>query len=227
LPVSLATTFNDRLLYLPGIGMACLLTAVFATLPMRRLVVVGTMTAVVCVVWTTVFAHRWHVAGAVSHDLIRQLAVRVSTGLENVPAVHLAAVPDSYGGAYMLRTGIPEALQVAGLRTVPRVVVLTRYFLEDPDAAPIEALASEPQRLDLRGCRAAPELLVDPEPALPVLHRSPPVSTDRYGRYARVEFANPPGAVVLLGTPRAWLDVLPQRTTGACNALAAVSANAP
>jgi hypothetical protein len=218
LPVSLASTLNDRLLYFPGIGMACLLTAAFAKLPARRLVLAGGTAAVLCGLWTMVFAHRWHVAGTLSHDLIQQLAVRVSTGtMANDDVVHLAAVPDSYGGAYMLRTAVPEALHVAGVRNGPRVTVLTRYFLETPDAAPIEAQLTDPAHLRLRGCRDKPALLIDAEPSLPILQRSGAVSADRYGRYADVEFSIPPRTVLLVATPRAWLDVLPQRTVSPCD----------
>jgi hypothetical protein len=193
-------TFNDRLLYLPGIGMACLLAAAFATIPARWLAVAGTTAAIVCGVWTAAFAHRWHVAGALSQDLIRQLAVQLSAEQRRNVGVHLAAVPDSYGGAYMLRTAIPHALYVAGVRDVPRVVVLTRYLLVDLDAAPVEALQTETEHLRLNGCRGRPELLVETEPSLPILQRSPEVSADRYGRYAAVEFAPPRGTVPLMAT---------------------------
>ena len=228
LPVSLAATFNDRLLYFPGIGMACLLTAAFATVPARRLVIAGTTAAILCGGWTAVFAHRWHVAGALSQDLVRQLATRVSAGhRESRDPLYLAAVPDSYGGAYMLRTAIPAALQLAGVKQVPRVVVLTRYFLENPEAAPVEARRTEPERLRLSGCRGRPEIFIDGEPSLPILQRSPALSADRYGRVSIVEFSLPAGTVPLIATPRGWLDVVPQRRTSSCDPPDATSSTSP
>jgi hypothetical protein len=107
------------------------------------------------------------------------------------------------------------------------VVVLTRYFLEDPDAAPVEAQEPEPDVLRLSGCLGQPALLVDPEPSLPIRHRSPPISADRYARYARVEFSLPRGTVPLMATPRGWIDVLPQRTAAACDTSRATSSASP
>src|SRR5204862_452221 len=87
-------------------------TAALATVPARRLMIAGTTAAILCGAWTTVFAHRWHLAGTLSQDLIRQLAVRLSAGArENGTPLYLAAVLDSYGGAYMLRTALAVARQ--------------------------------------------------------------------------------------------------------------------
>ena len=48
-------------------------------------------------------------------------------------------------------------------------------------------------------------LLVDPEPSLPIPHRSPAISADRYAAM-RVEFSLPSGTVPLMATPRAWFE---------------------
>jgi len=186
-PVSLATTFNDRLLYLPGIGMACVLAVALSRVRARALVAIGGAATLMFSVWTATLAHDWHVAGMLSDRLIRQLAGAVSS-MPSPPdgALYLAAVPDSHHGAYMLRTAIPEALHLAGVQRPPRIVVLSRYFVERPERFPLEARWVDETHLRIGSRDGSPAVLPDGTP--------PSAGTaghDRYGRYISLDFELP------------------------------------
>jgi hypothetical protein len=183
-PVSLATTFNDRLLYLPGVGMACVLAAALSRIRVRPLVAMGVAATLTSCAWTATLAHHWHVAGMLSEQLIQQLAAAVSS-LPSAPddTIHLAAVPDSHHGAYMLRTAIPEALHVAGLRRLPRIVVLTRYFVERPETSPVTGQWTDDTHLRIASRDGRPALLLDHTPA-----SVGTTGADRYGRCISVDY---------------------------------------
>jgi hypothetical protein len=212
LPVSLVTTFNDRLLYLPGIGMACVLAGVLSCIGGRVLLTIGGTAALVLCVWTATIAHRWQIAGALSENSIRQLAASL-TGDEQ--EIYLASVPDSYGGAYMLRSAIPEALQLTGLQHVPRVIVLTRYFVQCPDrlavTLAVDRMRTGATHVSVRGRDSAPTLLLEDLPPSAGIHRAmlPRLGTDAFDRYLSVEADVPRNSRVLLVGPTRILDEWP------------------
>lgn len=197
LPISLTTTFNDRLLYLPGIGLALVLAGVLARAS-RAWVAGLAVLACLSAVATHRTAMRWQIAGEATASLARQLAAQLGT----VPAgtdVVLAAVPDSFRGAYMLRNGVAEALAYHASPARQPLQVASVYFVNRFDETPVRAEMASDGRLRLAGVegrRAVLPTAVVSEADLVV--EGPP---DRFGRYASMEVAVPAESVVFVVTP--------------------------
>jgi hypothetical protein len=238
LPVSLATTFNDRLLYLPGVGMACLLAGLLPRLASRALLLVTLPLALLFGADTVRTTHHWRVASDMSDTLIRGLVTEVEATWP-APAVtppaertlYLSAVPDSYRGAYVLRTSIADALRFSGLEVVPKIVVLSRYFVDDESVMTVTSSrkAEFPGKRDpsdepvndvaVQSCGDRPALLADPS-SMPFATFGPAgMPIDRYGRFLRRDAPVPDDARVLLLTPRGIHPIVTGAPAPPCGAI--------
>jgi hypothetical protein len=199
LPVSLSTTFNDRLLYFPAFGVALIAAAGLARLRPRSLVLVGVLIGVVCLPWSWVLSERWATAGRFTRESLVELA-RVMTA-QPTGRVYLASVPDSLGGAYMLRSGIPQALNVFDVPDPGRVVPLGWYFISParPRETPVAAWLSDPRTLHLASAGGEPAVMVGTPEAARLVDYEADTSNDRFGRRqsARVHLREP-GSVWLM-----------------------------
>jgi hypothetical protein len=124
--------------------------------------------------------------------------------------IYLAAVPESIGGAYMLRNGIREALQVLGAERPGRVAVLSWYFV-DPDAPAAVPVRAARARDLVRLTSAGPEpqvIVGTPDAAGLAVHDAAP-TLDRFGRRSHATLRLlVPGAVWLV-TPGGVQPVRP------------------
>lgn len=128
---SLTTTFNDRFLYLPGVGTALLVASALSGVTRRALWLLAVPVVVTYGTLTLVVVERWRMAGV----LTAALGVGLAERLANVPGdapIYVAAVPDSLAGAYVLRNGLRELATLAGGTNAQRLTPLTYYFLEGP-----------------------------------------------------------------------------------------------
>ncbi|MCL4845622.1 MAG: hypothetical protein KJ066_03735 [Acidobacteria bacterium] len=197
LPISFTTTFNDRLLYLPGIGLALVLAGALARAS-RAWVAGLAVLACLSAAATHRTATRWQAAGEATASLSGQLAVQLQT----VPAgtdVVLAAVPDSYRGAYMLRNGVAEALVYHATPASQPLRVASVYFVNRFDETPVRAGATSDGRLRVTGRDGRREVL--PTAAVSEAGRVVEGPPDRYGRYASMEVVVPAASAVFVLTP--------------------------
>jgi len=176
-PVSLATSFNDRLLYLASIGIALALPALLSGLRRNAALVVAPVAALF-LAQTVVGVERWSVAGELAARLTKQLARIVATSASAGP-LYLVAVPDSYRGAYVLRNGVAEGVALAGGVGVDRLRPLTLYLLDGRDRMPVSAqITGEGFRVD--STSGFPEVIpCAPSPGVSLVG-GPPL--DRFGR---------------------------------------------
>jgi hypothetical protein len=203
LPVSLTTTFNDRLLYLPAIGFVLLATGLLARMRPRTLIAGGTAVCLFFGAWSWMLSQRWARAWTMTSASVA--ALKDALEQESAPRVYLVAAPDSIGGAYMLRNGVREALASAGARGADRLLLLSWYFLE-PDAtssAPVEAALESPTVVRLSSVGPAPQVIVGTPDATGRVEYDAPGTTDRLGRrqWARIRLREP-GAVWLVAPGR-------------------------
>ena len=176
--ISLTTPFNDRLLYSPATGVAFLLAVSFATFRPRA-ALAFLVVASVLLPQTVAMANRWRVAG----DLTKLLAQEVARLLAKSPGtrpIFLAAAPDSYGGAYMLRNGLWDAARVEGATSVDRVTILTHYLANDLSYAPVQVTVADGTvhvrsigQAEVLLAPSLPGALVEPDASLPL---------DRFGQ---------------------------------------------
>lgn len=203
LPISLTTTFNDRLMYLPAVGMALALGVMLGRSPIAaRLCVVVAL--VLAAAYTAVITERWRVAG----DLTGRIAAAIAAGVatpDRANAVYFAAVPDSFRGAYMLRSGLREAVAVKGGARVERLVPVARYFLTSTDMMPIVA-DKHAQRVIVRSV-GGPQLLPAEQP--PGVAITWTGGADRFGRRGELTFETPHGAAVYIIGPKSPTPVVP------------------
>lgn len=185
LNVSLTTTFNDRLFYLPGLGVGLLLAGLAAAVPSRVvpalwLIVAGYGVQQVAIV------ERWGIAGAVTERVVAGLAGEAAQR----PAATLlvAAVPDSYRGAYVLRNGLEQALALRGVPDAGRVVPLGLYYLDDPRRVPVEAWRVTPREVCVQSLGPRDEVVVRFPPAGGPVAVATTITRDRYGRRPYVVF---------------------------------------
>jgi hypothetical protein len=199
LPIALSSPMNDRLLYLPAIGLVAALSGASTrwSATGRQLVAAG---VVLAVAHTAAMAARWPAAGRMTERLLRDLQERI----RDVPAscpVYVAMQPDSYRGAYMLRSGLPAGLRMMGASEASslRVHPLSLYLLEAPDRAPVRAgIRGDPLRITLASVGAADAVIVALEAGGAAEVSAAPVF-DRYGRRASAEITpRAPGLVVAL-----------------------------
>lgn len=177
---SLSSSMNDRLLYLPGVGVAFVLAGLlerrrgFARLALAILLATAA--------WTWREAEQWRVGG--QHTAAVVAALRDQLEGFGPCRVLVAAVPDNYRGAYMLRNGTVAALRMAGLdgRQAARVHVLSHYWLEDR--------ASGPPSVTLTGDRTVGIAMADGQAAIVLAYgeaqqlarAETPMAWDRHAR---------------------------------------------
>lgn len=198
LPISLSSTLNDRLLYLPGIGTAIVLSALVARVPWRAAATLVAIVSMCAGAWSWSLSERWAQAGELSDRLLTTLADIVRK--EPAEHIYLAAVPDSLGGAYMLRNGIGHALTTMGVPRPMRVVPLSVYFVPPGDERPTVRASNEaPARLRLDSIGDEPAVLtalVNPGDLARYETSGPP---DRLGRFRSVLVTlREPGRVMIL-----------------------------
>jgi hypothetical protein len=199
LPPSLTTTFNDRLLYLPSVGVA-LMAAGLLSHCHRRALRLSAVALAGAVVMTAVHAERWRTAG----DLTRTLVADVQRELRAAPPdarLYLATMPDSLGGAYMLRSRLPQALHLLGTsgEDASRVVPLTLYLMPPSLAMPVEVTQVRPGWLTLRGVDGRGEVVLGVPEAQAYVDAFVPEVRDRFGRHVRVGLRlRQPGRVFVL-----------------------------
>ncbi len=196
---SLSTTFNDRLMYLSGIGLA-LIVGGWWTCGGRRLrttIAAGLLLAT----WQTMtIAARWPVAGTLAARLVSGVAGAMKAGDPAQPVI-VAAVPDSYLGAYVLRNALEYAIQREGVLDPARVAVASHYLLESPSAMPVEVTAEGPANVRLRGKGGRPEVMADADVALRFATLDAAPTHDRYGRRVDVLIRLNDPALVLVAAP--------------------------
>lgn len=195
---SLTTTFNDRLLYLSGIGLAMVVGGWWAR-GGRRLRVLLAVGLLLGTVQTLVVAARWPVAGALTARLVSGVADAVKRADPGQPVL-VAAAPDSYRGAYMLRNALEYAVQREGVVDAARVVVASHYLLESPSVMPVEVAAEGSSAVRLRGRHARPEVIVAAAGASLATNEAVPTH-DRYGRRTDVLVRPIRPALVLVASP--------------------------
>jgi len=198
--ISLTTTQNDRLTYLPSIGLGLIVAGSLA----RAAHGVRTGAAVIVVllaVDASLTADHWRVAGRTTWKIISELAA-VSTVERDVP-LYVAAMPDSYRGAYVLRNGVREAVALTGGVRTDLLTPLSLYFLANASELPVEVTRVD-QRVLVHG-RQGPEVIVPPHFATDRASASgPQLDTlgrlDKFGRRPYVEFTiHRPGDIYVAG----------------------------
>lgn len=182
LPVSLTTTFNDRLLYLPAIGVGLLAAATLQAIRSRAILGAALAVCLCLGAWSTALAGRWARAGALTAQSVTALADALRGTADG--RVYLAAAPDSLGGAYMLRNGIRHALSLHGVANASRVTLLSWYFVApfNPEGLPVRATFTAPATLDLDSVGPLPQVIVGTPDARAVADHDAPSTTDRFGR---------------------------------------------
>ena len=197
LPVSLTVTFNDRFLYLPGIGIALGMAGWGAagSPRVRTLLTAALVAATVAMTVQTVnIGARWQAAGEMTLDLGRRLAAQ----LPPKGAAYLAASPDSIGGAYVLRAHAADAVAVVAGIPRPDLREVGSYFVDPSQPVmPLEVRLPSKDRLELRSLADAPRLLLSPGHP-PVVETS---GSDRYGRVRRATVGIDPRWPVLTAEP--------------------------
>lgn len=229
--ISLTTPLNDRLLYLPGIGLALVAAGVLAHAPrLGRFAVLAVL--VVYGAHEIRMVQRWPVAGELTRRIVRQLveyemAVESRDGGSDRHRIYVASVPDSYGGAYMLRNALPQALAIEGAKDPTRFVPLSLYFVDDPAMVPVTAgvISDFPDGavacLDSVG---RVEQVIPVMPAHPCVRMSMHYPADRFGRRQWIDVSiDGSGELVELRATSGALEVGRPRWVepGACAGFAA------
>ncbi len=210
LPISLTTTFNDRLLYLPALGVGLLVAAALHRVRSRVGLAAAAMLCLVFGIWSTTLSLRWARAGELTSRAVSALADVVRVAPEG--RIYLAAAPDSLGGAYMLRNGIREALALQGVSDAERVTLLSWYFVAPAAAerSPVTATFAPPASIDLVSEDARPQVIVGTPDSRALVEIEAPATLDRFGRRqsARLRLREPgsvwlvtPGGVERVHTP--------------------------
>lgn len=179
LGIRLTSTFNDRYLYLPGLGIALALAAAASVIRRRVWWAVLVAATLGLGTYTVAVAERWRIAGLMTERLARELGDTLTQTDDDTPA-YLVALPDSYRGAYVLRDGLREAVAMVGGRNVERLVGLSLYQLDHPSEAPVIAQL-EGAEVVVRG-RSGPEVILPPHLRTPLVETQGAPALDRYGR---------------------------------------------
>ena len=198
LPPSLTTTFNDRLMYLSGIGLALVLAGWWAG-GRRPARVAIALFVLATTAKTLLTAARWPVAGAIAARIVE--AVAAEAAREPVSTrIAVATAPDTFRGAYILRTRLDYALQRAGVALPGRAGVLSPALLEQPTDGPVDVEAVGPDGLRLRGRNGRPEVMMGNVSRLATVTGDSGFPRDRYGRYREVVLRLDQRALVLTAT---------------------------
>lgn len=196
---SLTTTFNDRLMYLPGIGVALIAGGWWASGGRAVRVALAAFFAVTTV-QTVAIAARWPVAGAMTARMVDGIA-REARNVPETQPVLVAAVPDSYRGAYVLRNGLQYALQREGVANPARAAVLSYYLLETTSGSPVEVEAEDTSVLRVHGRDGRAEVMIGDQGLLFHVIAQDEATNDRYGRHRAVRFQLDDRALVLVAAP--------------------------
>lgn len=194
---SLSSPLNDRLMYLPGVAIALGVSAIdlAARRSRRRAVVV----VVLCMaVLTALRAGNWPRAGAMTRSWLTSLG-RLTSSAPASCRIYIAGGPDSFRGAYMLRSGWDWGLAHVGKRPDEgRVQPLALYYLAEPSVVPIAVTFEPPATVTVASAGRHPAVLPLAIPSIPgvsLLDIVPGV--DRFGRVHRlVVRIDAPGVVV-------------------------------
>jgi hypothetical protein len=128
LDVSLTSPLNDRLLYLPSVGIALALSS----LPwLRRSSIAAALAAAIGAgaVMTYEMSTRWRDAGVVTAQWLRGVGA-ISRSLPTSCAVWIVAAPDSLGGSYALRSGWRFGLHMLDSSREPADVRQVTLYLQ-------------------------------------------------------------------------------------------------
>lgn len=183
---SLTSSMNDRVLYLPGVGVALALLGILHTRS-RRVTVAAGAALLVSACGSFALSSNWLLAGRETARVVATLGEAVRA----TPAgckVRVAGVPDNYRGAYMLRNGTEAALRLGGLplTDAARVEVLSHFWLTRIDDLPIEVKVMGRKRFEILGVGGRPEVIVAFGDALRVGRVEAAPGWDRYARHPRV-----------------------------------------
>lgn len=197
---SLTTTFNDRLLYLSGIGFALVVGAWWAR-GRRPLRVAFAIALALVTLQTVVVSRRWPVAGQLTTNILRGIAA-AAKALPPPQTIYVAAAPDSYRGAYVLRNAIGFALQREGVEDPARAVVVSLYLMDTPAEMPVHVALQDAATVRLRGKGGHPEVMVGFAESLPFVSMESWSGThDRYGRREDVRLRLRTRGLVLVTGP--------------------------
>lgn len=196
---SLTTTFNDRLLYLSGMGFAWIVAGWWAA-GGRRLRAAVALALALVTAQTVALAWRWPVAGDLTARLVRDIAAASREVDTSLPLLVVAA-PDSYGGAYALRNGLDYALQREGIAHPARALVVSHYLMESAGRMPVEVTVEAPDTVWVRGRDGRAEVMIAGAERPSVVTRAGSATNDRYGRHADVRLTLHAPALVLVAAP--------------------------
>jgi hypothetical protein len=186
LPVSLATTYNDRLLYLPAFGVAFMAAAVLRRLSAPLVVALAAFGIPLLGAWSWTLSERWAQANVLSTTTLNSLADRVRH--DDAARIYIASVPDSVGGAYVLRNGINHALSTMGVPDPMRVVPLSFYFADPRDLfdTPVTATLDGPLTVRLTAA-GTPRILLPLAGAEQIARYDTGSAPDRFGQFGSME----------------------------------------
>lgn len=217
--VSLTTPFNDRLLYVPAIGFAVAVTGVLSRAPRRTLVAVLPLLLLYGAhEWRMV--QRWPLAGDITKRMLTGLVTRERQAPEG--ALVVTALPDSYGGAYVLRNGYQQALGLVGARHPERVWALALYMLERPGVVPVRAVVTPAtsgasmQHVCITSLGPIEQVIPLFESRLPGAALVAPDPTDRFGRRMWLAADVPAGPIWFVSTDGDVRPVRSEATVTAC-----------
>jgi hypothetical protein len=197
---SLTTTFNDRLMYLSGIGVALIAAGWWAGGGRAVRIALAAFFAVTTV-QTVATAARWPLAGAMTARIVEGVALEAQRVPPSLPIV-VAAAPDSYLGAYVLRNGLDHALQRAGVEHPARAAVLSHYLLETASESPVEVEAEDSSGLRVRSRDGRREVMIGDQGPVSRVVAQDEATNDRYGRHRDVRFRLEDRSLVLVASPR-------------------------
>jgi hypothetical protein len=201
---SLTSSMNDRLMYLSGVGFALVIGGWLAGGGVRRHVVVAGLVASTTL-QTVSLSGAWARAGEATRVLVEQTASIARTLPPGTPLL-VAAAPDSYRGAYMLRNGLASALRSRQDSGAGRVAVLTHYLVEDFDVMPVTVQVEPPGTLRLMGRDSLPHVMMgtagSAEARQVATVTDATGGNDRLGRSSSVRLALDVRSEVVVLTPR-------------------------
>ncbi|MGE3842167.1 MAG: hypothetical protein AB7I50_11310 [Vicinamibacterales bacterium] len=205
LPLSLSSTLNDRLLYLPAVGIAALIAVAFTGVRSRAGAVVIAVWLLGSAGWSFALSARWARAGDMSATLLEKIAEQARVATDT--PIYVAAVPDSLGGAYLLRNGIGHALAVSGVPNPMRVHPLTVYFVSPGDEGmPVRAAQGDATQVRVESVDA-PAVITALTPLGELGAHQTEGPPDRFGRFKAASVRLEQPGRFLLVTPREVADV--------------------
>ncbi|MBL8143530.1 MAG: hypothetical protein JNM38_20625 [Acidobacteria bacterium] len=197
LAVSLTSPLNDRLLYLPSVGVALVVSG-FAWLARPAVAALAAVLIAAGGIVTAEMSNRWREAGPVTERWLRGVA-EISRPLPASCAVWITAAPDSLGGAYVLRSGWRFALHMLDSSREPADIrQVTLYLQQDPDVVPVVVRMTGPGEVEVASAGPTPEVIHGWTAGTPGLEMLETTTVgDRFGRtpFARLRLTEP-GVIV-------------------------------